>query len=141
MQVGSLEMDQGHHETQLIQNFIRREKQDRLLSFLCNPNKRRKATDTLYHLRDLDKKHIVDITLNSLSPLQIAQALRERGAPKTCWVVSTNSELDAKEVDLETVLSDIVGGSEGSLLSCIPGKLAYYEGESPNNRYMLHKVK
>ena len=132
-------MDQEHHETELVKAFIRREKHDRFLSFLSHPKKRPKATDMLYHLRDLDERYIVQIELNGLSPDQIARQLRDRGASKTCCVISTNSELDAQELDLQAVLEEIVGGSDGSLLSCVPGELAYYEGESPNNRCMLQR--
>ena len=134
-------MDQTQHETQLIKAFFCRKKQDGMLNFLAHPKKRLKATDTLYHLGDLNEKCIVQIELNGLSPVQIAHQLRIRGSPKTCWVISTNSKLDAKEHDLEFVLSEIVGWSDGSLLSCIPGKLAYYEGESPKNRFILQKSK
>ncbi len=133
-------MDQVHHETELVKAFIRRDKHDRFLSFLPHTKKRRKATDMLYHLRDLDEQQIVQIELNGLSADQIARQLRNRGASKTCWVISTNSKLDAKELDLQAVLEEIVGGSDGSLLSCVPGELAYYEGESPNNRCILQSA-
>ena len=132
-------MDQVHHETELVKAFIRREKHDRFLSFLSHPKKRRKATDMLYHLRDLDERHTVQIKLDGLSPDEISRQLRDRGASKTCWVISTNSKLDAQELDIQVVLKEIVGGGDGSLLSCIPGELAYYEGESPNNRCMLQR--
>lgn len=134
-------MNQIEHETELVKAFIRREKHDRMLGFLAHPLKRQRATDTLYHLRDLNEKYTVQIKPNNQNPDQISQLLREKGAPKTCWVISTNSDLDAKELDLDFVLSEIVGGSHGTLLSCIPGVLGYFEGETPNDRFILYKSK
>lgn len=132
-------MNQQHHESLFVKSFIQPSKHERLIDFLASPKKRRKATDSLYHLSDLKEQHIVQIQLGGLNYQQIVQLLHERGAPKTCWVISTNSAFDAKELELDFVLSEILGGSFGSVLSCIPGKLAYYEGESPNNRYILQK--
>ncbi|MBL4699156.1 MAG: hypothetical protein JKX70_10020 [Phycisphaerales bacterium] len=138
---GRLKMDQTEHESQLVKAFIRREKHDRMLGFLAHPKKRQKATDALYHLRDLNEKCTVQIKPNYQYPDQISQLLREKGAPKTCWVVSTNPDLDAKELDLDFVLSEIIGRSHGTLLSCIPGVLGYFEGETPNDRFILQRPK
>ncbi len=132
-------MDQQDHETMFVRSFIQPNKHERLINFLASPKKRRKATDSLYHMSDLNELHIVQIDLNGFTPHQVAQQLYDRGAPKTCRVISTNSRFDAKELELEFVLSEVIGWSDGTVLSCIPGKLAYYEGESPNNRFILRK--
>ena len=132
-------MNQIEHETGLVRAFIRREKHDRMLGFLAHPKKRSQATNTLYHLPDLNEKYIIPIESKDQNAGQIARLLREKGAPETCWVVSTDSDIDAKELELDFILSEIVGLSSGSLLSCIPGELAYYEGEMMKNRFILHK--
>ena len=40
---------------------------------------------------------------------------------------------------LHDALNDVVGSSDGTFVSCIPGKLAYFEGEEPNERYILER--
>jgi len=39
------------------------------------------------------------------------------------------SKLDGQELLLESALESVVGNGIGTILSCIPGKLAYFEGE------------
>jgi hypothetical protein len=59
----------------------------------------------------------------------IAGFLRSRGARDTCWVISQLTGVDGKELELETALEAVVGKDMGSILSCVPGKLAYFEDE------------
>lgn len=48
--------------------------------------------------------------------------------------MSENATLDGREVSLTEALRETVGSGMGTLLSCIPGRLGYYEGEEPNER-------
>jgi hypothetical protein len=50
---------------------------------------------------------------------------------------SENSELDGKEIDLQTALKETIGYQMGTFISCIPGKLAYFEDE--DGRYILER--
>jgi hypothetical protein len=34
---------------------------------------------------------------------------------------------------------DVVGHNDGTFISCIPGRLAYFEGEGLNERYVLQR--
>jgi hypothetical protein len=36
-------------------------------------------------------------------------------------------------------LEDIIGNNDGTFISCIPGRLACFEGEGPNQRYILER--
>jgi hypothetical protein len=56
---------------------------------------------------------------------------------ESCHVISTNRELDGRDVDLAVALAGIVGTGDGSLVSCIPGRLGYFEDES--SRFILAK--
>src|SRR6266851_942815 len=51
------------------------------------------------------------------------------GALEDVWVISDDSTFDSQECDLEEALTHIWGRGIGSILSCVPGKLAYFEGE------------
>ena len=70
---------------------------------------------------------------------KIYELLRDRGAPSRCYVMSASSDLDGQEVDLNEALEDVVGVNDGTFISCIPGRLAFFEGEGPNERYVLHR--
>jgi hypothetical protein len=56
------------------------------------------------------------------------------GEPETWHVIG--GEHDGKHMELLTALKQIVGYGTGTVLSCIPGKLAYFEGEI-RERFLL----
>jgi hypothetical protein len=45
------------------------------------------------------------------------------------WVISELSKIDAQELGLEDALGEVWGRGVGSVLSCIPGRLGYFEDE------------
>ena len=53
----------------------------------------------------------------------VHRLLIRHGAPSPCYLISENSELDAKWMDLEQALRAVVGYSFGTLISCKPGLL------------------
>jgi hypothetical protein len=68
----------------------------------------------------------------------LLKLLMRKVASAKCWVLSENSDLDGKEVDLQIALAETIGQQMGTFISCIPGKLAYFEDE--HGRYILeHK--
>lgn len=65
--------------------------------------------------------------------------LRTLGAPEKCVIISENHDLDKKEAALAEALDECVGAGFGFFLSCIPGKVAYFEAEDLGERYILLK--
>ena len=128
-----------NHEAELAKLIVPA-KRSRFSEMLKSKKKRRKLVDSLYHYRDLDRRFIVPIPKNNHTAKDIGNILRKLGAPETCHIISTISEIDGKECDLQETLHSIVGAEEGTLLSCIPGVLGYYEGESEGDRYILKRT-
>lgn len=114
-------------EEQLIRAFIDIRKRDRLLGMLSNPKKRRKGTSEFAHFDGLDERWVVQIPPAQQHPPEIEELLRSRGAGDTCYVVSDDSDLDGRRLPLSEALRDVVGFGMGTLISCIPGELAYFK--------------
>jgi hypothetical protein len=53
--------------------------------------------------------------------------------------VSKLPDIDGKEISLKEAIEEVLGCGLGSILSCVPGKLVYYEGEGPGDRYILKR--
>jgi hypothetical protein len=70
----------------------------------------------------LGEKHLQGVA-------NVYRLLKSRGASETCWAISKDPELDGRELDLKTILEQLIGSGTGTLLSCLPGKLAYFDGE------------
>jgi hypothetical protein len=56
------------------------------------------------------------------------------GAPESCHVIG--GKRDGQDVELLDALRETVGYGVGTVLSCVPGKLAYFEGEL-RERFLL----
>jgi hypothetical protein len=128
-----------NHEEELIRAFIPRHRQERFLEMIVKPKKRAKLLTQLSHFKALDPQFMVAIPANQQNPSSLVKMLREKGAGARCYVVSENSRLDGKEVELETALEETVGYQMGTLISCVPGKLGYFEDE--DGRYILERLR
>jgi hypothetical protein len=124
-------------EEQLIRAFFMRERRERYLEGLANSRKRRKLTDEFCHFKHLDPRYIVPIPSSQQNPADISILLKKSGAADECWVVSDELELDARRMNLNEVLGEIVGRTFATFLCCIDGKLAYFESEE--GRWILRR--
>ena len=124
------------HEEEFIRAFIALSKRDRYISLFATKKGRRKLTNTLNHNHELDTRFLHRIPPQEQSPESILDLLKRRGAPSSCYVISC-SELDGQQMDLEDALAETVGYGIGTFISCIPGKLGYFEAEDPGERYLV----
>lgn len=125
-----------NEEESLIRAFVMPVRRSRLIDFLASPKRRRKATSGLDHFTDLDTRWVVRLT-GDTSPTTLERELRRRGAGDSCHVVSSNPAIDGQRLPLGEALGKVVGLGSGTLLSCVPGVLAYFEGEGPSDRCIL----
>jgi hypothetical protein len=124
------------HESAFVDAFIVKPRRQRALELLASSKNRHKFTSKFdHHGRDYFAPECIrSIEPRHQHPPVIADILRAMGAPEICHVIG--SEHDGKDVELLTALKQIVGYGTGTVLSCIPGKLAYFEGEI-RERYLL----
>ncbi|MGD0791219.1 MAG: hypothetical protein ABR920_05550 [Terriglobales bacterium] len=129
------------HEQAFVESFVQRKRRERTLLCLANPKKRRKFLEWLMDHAD---NILMPECLRSIKPSQqhpdpIYAILRSLGAPDTCYLISEGS-LDGKEMELLPALKNIVGYGDGmgTVISCLPGRLGYFEGEL-RERYILQK--
>ena len=126
-----------NEEETLISTFVNPTKRKHLIEILANPKRRHRATAALAHFHDLDPSAIVPLEGAAQTPSEIESALRSRGAGERCHVISETRTIDGKHLALKVALEKVVGQGMGTLLSCVPGELAYYEGEGPSDRCIL----
>jgi hypothetical protein len=126
-----------NEEEALICTFVNPVKRKHLIEILANPKRRVRATATLAHFNDFESSTVVPLGSDSQTPAAIEGALRSRGAGDKCHVLSENRAIDGKTLPLKSALEKVVGQGMGTLLSCVAGELAYYEGEGPSNRCIL----
>ncbi len=127
------------HEEELFKVFIVPERRGRYLSLLESAKSRTKLVNRLPHCHDIDPRYSRLVPVHLQTSEDIHSLLAAEGAPQTCHVVSELSDVDGRDMPLIEALDAVVASGMGTLLSCIAGKLAYYEGEEPGERYILQK--
>jgi hypothetical protein len=126
-----------HNEQALLAAFVKRNKRDRYREILSNPRLRHKFTHQLAHFTDFDPKYRLSMPSNKLFVDNIAFELQKRHSPSIVFAISEDPSLDQRELPLVEALKQIVGRGMGTVLSCIPGRLAFVETE--DERFILER--
>lgn len=124
-------------ELAFIAAFVTRNKRDRYREILSNPRLRHKFTSQLAHFKDFDPRYRFSIPSDKLFVDTIAAELKKRHSSDMVFVISEDSTLDQKELPLVEALKRTVGRGMGTVLSCIPGCLAFVETE--DERFILER--
>jgi hypothetical protein len=122
------------------------------LEFLAEPSRRRIKTllelgerrrrdvrSQLDHAVHLDPRFSQHLTGSDAFSAPVEIKLRKLGAPAACYVLAADSRLDAREMPLREALDAIIGMGNGAFVSCIPGRLGFYEYEDMKSSYLLSK--
>jgi hypothetical protein len=120
----------NEHEDGFVQSFVVKNKRDRTAMLLRSAKRRKDFLKSLAHYGDLDAlyaKVILPKTAHTVE--EWARLLRSKGAPANCRVISEDISRGGREYPLEDALREAIGSGMGNLLSCIPGKLCYFEDE------------
>jgi hypothetical protein len=127
-------------EAETVGAFIEQPVRRRMLTLLGSPRRRQDLVAMLDHFDSFDQRWTVPLKPSEQTPEQIGAGLVSRGAGQECWVMSSNGRLDARQVPLGDALDAVVGFGYGTLLICVPGYLAFYEGEEPGRRMILDRA-
>ena len=115
------------HENGLISEFIILDKRSRYSEFLSHPKRRIEILRRLNHFFDFRSERSSKI--ERLSSKEFVRLLRLRGAGRHGYVIGGNK--DGCELPLEEAIESSLESPSGSVVSCIPGKLALYLQEFP----------
>lgn len=122
-------------EIATINAFIAREKRERWLMKLADPKKRRAFLDRLNHCNDFDGRYVTAVSPGA----QIDQLLRDRGTPEQVHIMSDVAEKDGQTMSLGEALESLDSDFFGTIICCVPGRLAFYYGEGGEECLILHR--
>ena len=94
-------------EEAVIRSFVVRRKQERYISFLNSPKRRREFLRELYHFRDFDSACIVPVARSHKSARRCSEELYRRGAGNECYVVSRRSRPGWDDRRLASVVAKV----------------------------------
>jgi hypothetical protein len=126
------------HEQAFVEAFIHPDRRERFLAALANPKKRAVFNRELHHPKPnfLQTKYIEQIVPSQQYTRFVAPRLKSMGAPDDCWVFGNH--VDGRPMKLEDALDELIGLRSGTIVSCLPGKLAFFESE--DERVILRKT-
>lgn len=127
-------------EAEFIRRFVIPQKRRRYLSLLESHKGRKKLLEALDHFDELHPEYARLLPADAQTVTQIEVLLTRKGALERCHVTSSNASIDNREMPLRQALQETVGSGSGTIISCIPGRLAYFEGEEQNQRYILERT-
>lgn len=134
-------IDGSVHEQEFVRSFISNQKRDRVLMFLSNPKRRLEFTQKLAHFDGFEPRYVSRITASvAHTAEELAAVLRSKGSTEMIWAISGNKELDGRAWLLDEALKTVWGSSYGTILSCIPGKLAFFRGEEMKSETLLQRA-
>lgn len=129
-------------EQEVVRNFFVKNYQERVIFELNSNKKRRNVFSRLCHNYDklLDNRYMEERSESNY--LDIFRILKSYGASKSCYVLSYNSLIDGKYMELDKALHIAVGYGMPSLIVCESNQLAYFEAEQIQGappRYILRR--
>jgi hypothetical protein len=125
------------NEQSIIAAFVKGSKRDRYREIVSDQRLRHKFTHQFAHFTDFDPEYRLSIPSNKLFVDNIARELHKRHSPAIVFAISEDPGLDQKELPLVEALKRTVGRGMGTILSCIPGRLAFVETE--DERFILER--
>jgi hypothetical protein len=129
-------------ELQFVESFVTKDKLDRLRGFFKSTKARWKGLLELEHFHPgtLDARLAQDVPRSHATPEAIIQLLRQQGAPSECYVFSNCSEIDGRFMTLDEAIRQVHGIGIGTVVSCIHGRLAFFEGELFPDQHILSNL-
>lgn len=87
--------------------------------------------------RELDDRYCVQLPSGTKQQHEafVRQALATYKLA-TCYVLSAYAPFHEQTMGVEEAIEKIVGDAPTTIISFLPGKVAYFEGHSPGDRYL-----
>ena len=105
---------------------------------LKTPKLRDRLRARFAHTNYLDPRFANRLTSGNRSVPAILTSLRQRGAPDKCHIFSENDDIDGREMEIDDAIAAIHSRGWGTFVSCLPGKLAYFEDEHGERHLLEH---
>ncbi len=128
-----------NHEEAFAKAFLPSEKRARFILLLAQPRRRPEGLALLNQRLPYLPAFATVVPGKQDFPEALVKLLTARGAGPTCHVIAAGLKADGRELPLRDALLQICMHRSGAILSCLPGRLAYYKPESPAPGVLLER--
>ncbi len=127
------------HEEAFGKAFILSEKRARFIQHLADPRRRKEILVHLDRALPYLPARATVVPGAQDYPEELERLLLARGAGPLCHLISAGLKADGRELPLRQALDLICLHGSGSILSCLPGRLAYYRPAAPGAGILLER--
>ncbi len=128
------------HEEAFAKAFLPSEKRARFIQNLADPKKRPDMLAQLDSKLPCLPRYATVLPGEQDFPGELEKLLKARGAGPTCYVIAHGLKADRRELPLREALDLVCMHELGAILSCLPGRLAYYKPEAPRPGILLEHL-
>jgi hypothetical protein len=128
-----------NHEEAFAKAFLPSEKRARFIQLLAQPRRRKEMLSQLNRHLPYLSAYATVVPGEQDFPEQLEKLLLAKGAAPTCYVIVEGLKADGRELPLHDALLQVCLHRSGAILSCLPGRLAYYKPESPAPGILLER--
>lgn len=134
-------MRDAQQEDEFVRTFIVRERRERYRFLLANGKRRREILVRLNHSLDFIPSLARQIPGGQHNEEGVVALLNDRGVRDSddVYVISDVPELDVQTLPMRQAVHQALDSEFGTVVCCLPGRLAYYRPESPESGYLLEK--
>jgi len=120
-----------------VKEFIKKDKQDRILQFYKNKKNWWKIKNEFHTSNPFDSKKLLEIEPSQQYSDNILMKLKKIGAQDDCLSLLDYLKDEPYNCKLKDKLSDTVGFLSETILYCPKTKTGYFEGGHAKDRYIL----
>ena len=115
-----------NYDEEIIRLFVHKDRKERYLFKLARPDRRWEVIGAIHGQIEFDPRFCTELPY-PLEPKYLCSILKDKGAGKYAYVMSTNEDLDGKILPLLDALQGCVGATTGTIVYCLEGQVGYYE--------------
>ena len=127
-------------EIKVIEKYIDKDKQERYIKFVTSKNHRSKFIKDLAHFKHL-KWELFDKIQGNEVEIITTKIKQIKPAISNCYVISENSKIDAKVLQIENALEETIGYGMATILVFGDADIIYFEDEEPKRRFISQFLK
>ena len=128
-----------NHEEAFAKAFLTSEKRARFIQYLADSKRRKEMLDRLNQDLPYMPGFATEVPGEQDFPHELEKLLKAKGAGPTCYVMADRLKADGRELPLREALHLVCLHEYGAILSCLPGRLAYYKPAAPAPGLILER--
>ncbi|MBK8727592.1 MAG: hypothetical protein IPL96_16510 [Holophagaceae bacterium] len=127
------------HEAAFAKAFLTSEKRARFVQLLADPKRRKEILPSLDEDLHYMPGFATVVPGAQDFPEELEKLLTTKGAGPTCHLIAHGLKVDGRALPLREALRAVCMSEHGAVLSCLPGRLAYYKPAAPAPGILLER--